>query len=279
MKRIIVTHRSHYQLTRPARSARLTHRLIPCTVEQQRCLDHRLDTMPPSSGSGDYIHVKEPFRELVVVARSRVCRHGPWRGSFPPESGDYAFSPSPPIRQRALSAFVGRTAVDRCSSLVAAVRRWLAYVPTAPPATPTACLARGYGVCVDLAAVAIACFRHLGWAARFVGGYPVSARPNRRAMHAWICVFIPNRGWLELDPTAGRPCDDGYVSVAWGCRRHDVLPLVGIIDGGGEQKVSVTIDFRPDLAGRATPRGSPVGSTEFSPVWSGRILRPLIRGE
>ena len=65
------------------------------------------------------------------------------------------------------------------------------------------------GVCQDFAHLAIGCVRSMGLAARYVSGYLETAPPCRErapaigadASHAWLSVFVPGWGWLDLDPT------------------------------------------------------------------------------
>ena len=64
------------------------------------------------------------------------------------------------------------------------------------------------GVCQDFAHVQIGCLRSLGIAARYVSGYLVTHPPpgeprlvGADASHAWVSVYCPEYGWLDVDPT------------------------------------------------------------------------------
>ncbi len=64
------------------------------------------------------------------------------------------------------------------------------------------------GVCQDFAHIMIACLRSRGLAARYVSGYLRTATPSADAAwlgadasHAWVSVFCPPLGWIDLDPT------------------------------------------------------------------------------
>ena len=64
--------------------------------------------------------------------------------------------------------------------------------------------------------------------------------------HAWVSVFVPQVGWVDLDPTNGQFVNDRYVTVAWGRDYADVPPLKGVIYTEGEgQKLEVTVDVTP----------------------------------
>ena len=61
--------------------------------------------------------------------------------------------------------------------------------------------------------------------------------------HAWVSVFVPQVGWVDLDPTNDQFVNDRYVTVAWGRDYADVPPLKGVIyTEGKDQKLKVTVD-------------------------------------
>jgi transglutaminase-like putative cysteine protease len=69
-------------------------------------------------------------------------------------------------------------------------------------------LADRKGVCQDFAHLAISCLRSLGLAARYVSGYMETQPPPGKpklvgadASHAWLSLFVPGIGWVDLDPT------------------------------------------------------------------------------
>ena len=108
------------------------------------------------------------------------------------------------------------------------------------------------GVCQDFAHVAIGCLRSLGLAARYVSGYLLTRPPPGRprlvgadASHAWISVFLPDHGWVDFDPTNNLIPVDEHVTVAFGRDFADVTPIRGVILGGGQHQVSVSVDVRP----------------------------------
>jgi transglutaminase-like putative cysteine protease len=105
------------------------------------------------------------------------------------------------------------------------------------------------GVCQDFAHVMIACLRSRGLAARYVSGYlrttpPANAGPNwvgSDASHAWVSVYCPPLGWIDLDPTNDVAVDNGHIVIAWGRDFGDVSPLRGIIVGGGQHRLAVRV--------------------------------------
>ncbi|GAA3527148.1 transglutaminase family protein [Zobellella aerophila] len=108
------------------------------------------------------------------------------------------------------------------------------------------------GVCQDFAHLAIGCLRSLGLAARYVSGYletlPPPGKPKLQgvdATHAWLAVFIPGWGWLEIDPTNGSLPDQRYIILGWGRDFADVTPLKGVMHGGGNDHPEVAVDVIP----------------------------------
>jgi len=118
------------------------------------------------------------------------------------------------------------------------------------------------GVCQDFAHLEIACFRAMRLPARYVSGYLLTKAPEGReklvgadASHAWLSVWCPGYGWVDLDPTNNLIPKDEHVLLAWGRDYSDVSPVNGVIFGGGEHVVDVSVDVRslPDT-GIATMR-------------------------
>jgi transglutaminase-like putative cysteine protease len=108
------------------------------------------------------------------------------------------------------------------------------------------------GVCQDFAHLGIACLRSLGLPARYVSGYlrthPPEGRPRlvgADASHAWFKVFVPGTGWVDFDPTNNvRPAEE-HITVAYGRDFGDVSPVAGILTGGGDHDVKVSVDVEP----------------------------------
>jgi transglutaminase-like putative cysteine protease len=108
------------------------------------------------------------------------------------------------------------------------------------------------GVCQDFAHLQIACLRALGLAARYVSGYLLTRPPPGRsrlvgadASHAWLSVYCPGLGWIDVDPTNNVMPDDHHITVAWGRDFADVTPMRGVILGGGAHTVLVSVDVSP----------------------------------
>jgi transglutaminase-like putative cysteine protease len=104
-------------------------------------------------------------------------------------------------------------------------------------------LQRRRGVCQDFAHIMIGVLRSYHLAARYVSGYLRSGTKflGAEASHAWVSVYIPGYGWLDLDPTNNVIPSDGHLTVAWGRDYGDVTPVKGISLGGGGQTVEVEV--------------------------------------
>jgi transglutaminase-like putative cysteine protease len=107
------------------------------------------------------------------------------------------------------------------------------------------------GVCQDFAHIQIACLRSLGLSARYVSGYlhtlPPPGKPKlvgADASHAWVSLYIPGTGWVDLDPTNNVIPTDQHLTLAWGRDYSDVTPVKGTVLGGGQHQLSVTVDVK-----------------------------------
>jgi len=105
------------------------------------------------------------------------------------------------------------------------------------------------GVCQDFAHLEIACLRSLGLAARYMSGYLSTEPPpgcvplvGTDATHAWLSVYSPGAGWIDVDPTNDQFAGDRHILLAWGRDYDDVSPIKGIVLGGGAHTVSVGVD-------------------------------------
>jgi transglutaminase-like putative cysteine protease len=116
-------------------------------------------------------------------------------------------------------------------------------------------LADRRGVCQDFAHLFIAGLRSLGIPARYVSGYLMTRPPaggerlvGADASHAWLSVWVPEAGWVDLDPTNDLLPGDQHVTVAWGRDYGDVSPINGMVLGGGAHAVAVAVDVAPVAA-------------------------------
>jgi transglutaminase-like putative cysteine protease len=110
------------------------------------------------------------------------------------------------------------------------------------------------GVCQDFAHIMIGCLRSRGLAARYVSGYLRTLPPRGAdaayvgadASHAWVSVFCPPFGWIDLDPTNDVHVSSDHIIIAWGRDFGDVSPLRGVIVGGGRHRLSVRVSVQAE---------------------------------
>ena len=162
---------------------------------------------------------------------------------------------TPELENYAQETFTpGRPLIEAVHELMARIHHDFVYDPSFTSiATPlSSVLKHRRGVCQDFAHLAIGCLRALGLAARYVSGYIETLPPpgsprlvGADASHAWFSVFVPEHGWLDLDPTNNQMPMDKHVTVAWGRDFADVSPLKGVVFGAGEHKLTVSVDVAP----------------------------------
>ncbi|SNY90009.1 Transglutaminase-like enzyme, putative cysteine protease [Cohaesibacter sp. ES.047] len=126
------------------------------------------------------------------------------------------------------------------------------------------------GVCQDFAHLQLACLRAMGLPARYVSGYlrtyPPEGQPRligADASHAWISVWCPEAGWVDFDPTNNKVIADEHVTLTIGRDFEDISPISGIILGGGNHFVDVSVDVMPiddngnEIGASVDPEGAP----------------------
>lgn len=138
-------------------------------------------------------------------------------------------------------------------TLMHKIHQELAYAPgeTQINTSLLAVLETRRGVCQDFSHLMIACLRSLGLSARYVSGYLRTRPPEggevligADASHAWVSVYAPPFGWVDLDPTNDLRVSTEHVTLGWGRDFSDVSPVRGVIVGGGEHEVEVAVTVR-----------------------------------
>ena len=222
-----------------------------------------------------------PHETLVVDIRSRVAiaprpdplnpaESAPWEAvasglryaldaSFHPASEFVFSSPYVPLltalRDYAQPSFPpGRSYLAAAAALMARVHRDFTYEPGVTeidtPLIEAFRLRRG--VCQDFAHLMLGMLRSLGLPARYVSGYLQTQPPPGQARllgadasHAWISIWCPVLGWVDLDPTNDVVPGASHVTVAVGRDYGDVVPLRGVIQGGASHTLEVAVDVAP----------------------------------
>ncbi len=148
----------------------------------------------------------------------------------------------------------GRPLIEAVSDLTQRIHNDFDYVPgfTTISTPLSSVLKHRKGVCQDFAHLAIGCLRAMGLAAPYISGYlETQPSPNKEhligadASHAWFSVYLPNHGWIDFDPTNNLLPDDRHITAAWGRDFADVTPLKGVVLGGGQHTLTVSVTVEP----------------------------------
>jgi len=100
------------------------------------------------------------------------------------------------------------------------------------------------GVCQDFAHILLVMLRMTGIPARYVSGYVCPNHNGMRgegATHAWVEAYIPNYGWLGLDPTNNCFVNDLHVRLAVGRNFSDCSPVKGTYKGTSNHSLEVGV--------------------------------------
>jgi transglutaminase-like putative cysteine protease len=162
---------------------------------------------------------------------------------------------APELAAFALTSFTpGRPLLEASADLMHRIHEEFDFDPKSTTvATPvTRVLAQRRGVCQDFAHLQIGCLRSLGLAARYISGYLLTEPPAGQprlvgadASHAWLAVWCPDAGWVDLDPTNDVLPSERHVTLAWGRDYGDVSPLRGVVLGGGGHSLRVGVSVIP----------------------------------
>lgn len=267
--RLLITHTTTFTYTEPISEAYTEMRLRPLDGGGQRCLSFKLDTQPRGTVMhyldrfGNDVHhfdTINPHHRLEVSTISDVLTAGVLadeeRDLSQLDSFDYLTSSTYSLCTDALREFAApfMVAGDPEASaqlLMNGLYARLKYEPGVTDVKTDAetALTLGRGVCQDFAHIMIAACRCNGIPARYVSGYLYSDRvaespDGNAASHAWVDVFIPNRGWISLDPTHNSPQTESYVRVAVGRDYADVPPTKGVFKGNAKEKLAVTVKVK-----------------------------------
>lgn len=116
------------------------------------------------------------------------------------------------------------------------------------------------GVCQDFAHMLIIYLRMSKIPSRYVSGYICPKGKEMRgegATHAWAEVYIPNYGWLGLDPTNNCIVNDQHVRLATGRNFTDCTPVKGTYKGSGEHTLEVSVEIKNGSARKTSEKQSP----------------------
>jgi transglutaminase-like putative cysteine protease len=218
------------------------------------------------------VHTKGPLARLEgrlraltwEAARSRYCFY---KGARWDEATEFVF-PSDFVERHAdfyayamVSLSAKPSLADAAIDLMQRLHRDMRYVAQSTDLHTPAheAFTKRKGVCQDFAHILLACFRSVGLAAQYVSGYLLTTPPEGQprligadASHAWVALYLPLEGggqWLELDPTNNRwgigSAGEDYVVLATGRDYADISPVRGVIHGGADHHMDVSVTVSP----------------------------------
>jgi transglutaminase-like putative cysteine protease len=269
-----IKHETHLKYTDPVTEAVTEVRMEPVSDEDQSCHSFRLLLSPATEafrfqdGFRNRVHhfsVLSPHREVSVLAAHVVETH-PRRRDPAGSRARLPLDPAGldlealgfldfrgPVRRTPLLDPVleaarprtGTPAGDFVLQVSRHVRTRFEYARDVTQASSPIddLLRHGKGVCQDFAHLMIAVLRSCGVPARYVSGY--IHRPNKESQsHAWCEAWLPDLGWVGVDPTNDCVVGESFVKVAVGRDFTDTPPNRGVYRGRAGQEISVRVETR-----------------------------------
>ena len=142
-------------------------------------------------------------------------------------------------------------------------------------------LETGEGVCQDYTHVLLAIARSWGIPSRYVSGYlhllGATGDPAPAGVsHSWGEFWLPESGWVGIDPTNNSLASDRHVRVAVGRDYADAAPTRGTYFSGGDStlEVTVTVAESDETVPKATSQAERTNFLNIGPVARTLQTRP-----
>jgi transglutaminase-like putative cysteine protease len=269
-----IQHETRFEYSDPVKEATVEVRMEPASDDGQSCHSFHLHVRPDAEvfryqdGFGNRVHhfnLLAAHDTVHILAAAVVETHPPptdlrsSRAHYPPDltgAGvdvlDYLpmrgpIRPTPRLAPL-LDALRPRPKMP-LAELVAGVARYIyehfeyAKYVTLANSPVDDLLEHGKGVCQDFTHLMIAVLRSFGVPARYVSGYV--HRPNKESQsHAWCEVWLPDLGWVGVDPTNDCLAGEHFAKVAVGRDFSDVPPNKGIYRGRAQELIFVRVETR-----------------------------------
>lgn len=267
-----IQHETRLEYSAPVTEWLAEVRMEPVSDDDQQCHSFHLRVGQSTShfryqdGFGNRVHhfnLINPLQEVRILAASvvetgqRVRDVAGSRATYPirltdiaPESFSYLMLRGPVRSGGRLARLLPEVApaegvrfADHVIRVAHFIHERFEYAPaTTNVSSPVDdLLEQGKGVCQDFAHLMIAILRTQQVPARYVSGY--IHRPSKESQsHAWCEAWVPDVGWLGIDPTNDRLVGEDFVKVAVGRDFTDVTPNKGIYRGTGQEKMSVRVE-------------------------------------
>jgi transglutaminase-like putative cysteine protease len=278
-----VQHETRFEFSDPVTELLTEVRMEPASDADQSCHSYHLEITPATSvfryqdGFGNCVHhfnLLAPQCGMCILSASIVETHpkprdlSSSRSTFPLDPDGHALEVLDFIKLRgpvratpqleplleALRPQPGMRVVDLVLRVAGYIREHFEYARAVTLATSPIddVLEHRRGVCQDFTHLMLAVLRSFGVPARYVSGY--LHRPGEESQsHAWCEAWVPDLGWLGIDPTNDCLINDHFVRVAVGRDFTDVPPNRGVYRGRARETIFVrvatrTLDRVPSLS-------------------------------
>jgi transglutaminase-like putative cysteine protease len=299
----LIRHVTNYRYSSPICESQMEVRMRPRTDGAQRTWDFRLTTNPRSKISsyrdnlGNTIHhfdIPARHDRLSIVMEALVEMNDP--PAMPTRLGEESWSqlenlaetdalwemlqPSrftkPTERLRGFAQefglLRGANPISTISAIQTAIHRGFHYEPqtTRVDSPIDEALSRRQGVCQDFAHIFITLARGFGVPCRYVSGYlfhrqDSDERSAPDASHAWVEVYLPDVGWVGLDPTNDLHAGDRHIRVAVGRDYGDVPPTRGVFKGEAQTETELRVGVRVAPSAAPLPQEA-IESVAWTPL-------------
>jgi transglutaminase-like putative cysteine protease len=268
-----VQHETRLEYAEPVTEAVAEVRMEPASDADQSCRSFHLAVSSPCTvsryqdGFGNRVHhfnLLAPHKLVRVLAASVVETH-PRPRDLAASHSTYPLDEATPLDCLDFLGFRGpvrptarlQPVLDalrpqngsRLADLVLSVSQYIRGHFTYAPAVTQASspiddvLSQGKGVCQDFAHLMLGVLRSFGVPARYISGY--IHRPNKESQsHAWCEAWLPDLGWLGVDPTNDCLVNDHFIKVAIGRDFTDVPPNKGVYRGPSGETICVRVETR-----------------------------------
>ncbi|MCU0357785.1 MAG: transglutaminase family protein [Cyclobacteriaceae bacterium] len=278
MSLFYIRHRTHYRYSGQVIDSANQIKLYPVQDQHQRVTDHHLfvSTQPPIQTVRDYFGnltgfftVIQPHTELIIDSRVTVemTEHpvihkkeeamGIWQQLNAPENHllfhDFLKAEEAQYQSEIESAVHDilskvQHPLDTILDLSDYIYHHFTYkkgVTTIETSVDELWNLRA-GVCQDFAHLLLYMLRLLGIPGRYISGYICPGSSEWRgegATHAWVEAWLPDTGWIGVDPTNKCLAGGRHVRLASGRHFSDCTPVKGTYKGATEHKLEVTVQF------------------------------------
>lgn len=268
-----IQHETCLAYTEPVTESIAETRMEPASDGEQSCRSFHLAVTPPTGvfrfvdGFGNRVHhfnVLPAHGEVRVLAASVVETHPRIRdlsastaaypldlSAAPLELLDFLHLRGPVAHTPKLDPLLadlrpaGGGVADLILAVSAAIHTRFQYAKDVTLASSPIddVLTHGKGVCQDFTHLMIAVLRSFGVPARYVSGY-IHRQDTESQSHAWCEAWLPDLGWVGIDPTNDALVDERFVKVGIGRDFTDVPPNKGLYKGKAGEAIRVRVETR-----------------------------------